>query len=101
MTWGMSLRVRHGPALKLRVGHLLHPVHRRAVQLFLDGDVAHCRGLPGPVPVLLPGWEPHNVARADFLDRATLALHPAASGGDDERLPERGYAMRYARLARR
>ena len=38
--------------------------------------MAHCRGLPGPVPVLLPGWEPHNVARADFLDRAPLALHP-------------------------
>ena len=43
----------------------------------------------GAVPVLLAGREPDDVAGADLLDRPALALHPAAAGGDDQRLAER------------
>ena len=42
-----------------------------------------------PVPMLLAGREPHDVAGPDLLDRAALALHPAQPGCDDQRLTER------------
>ena len=40
------------------------------------------------MPVLLAGREPDDVARPDFFDRPTLALHPTYAGGHDQRLPE-------------
>ena len=43
----------------------------------------------GAVPVLLAGRKPDDVAGPDFLDRAALALRPAAAGGDDQGLAER------------
>ena len=47
------------------------------------------RGRRRAVPVLLAGREPDDVAGPDLLDRAALALRPAAAGGDDQRLAER------------
>ena len=60
-----------------------------AVELFLDGDVGHGRGRRGAVPVLLARREPDDIAGPDLLDRAALALDPAAAGRDDQRLAER------------
>ena len=42
-----------------------------------------------PCQCFSPGREPDDVARPDFLDRAALALHPAAAGRDDQRLAQR------------
>ena len=42
-----------------------------------------------PCQCFSPGREPDHVAGPDLLDRAALALRPAAAGGDDQRLPER------------
>ena len=42
-----------------------------------------------PVPMLLAGSEPDDVAGADFLDRTALALDATTPGGDDQRLAER------------
>ena len=41
------------------------------------------------MPMLFAGLEPDDIAGADFLDRAAIALHAAAAGGDDQRLAER------------
>jgi hypothetical protein len=41
------------------------------------------------VPVLFGGREPDHVTGADLLDWSAFALHPAASGGDNESLSER------------
>ena len=35
------------------------------------------------------GRKPDHVTLPDLLDGAALALHPAAAGGDDQRLPQR------------
>ena len=43
----------------------------------------------GAVPMFLAGREEHDVAGANFLDRAALALRPAAAQRDDEDLAER------------
>ena len=73
----------------LLVGDVFHPVDRRAVQFLLDGDMAHRRGRRRPVPMLLARREPYDISRPDFLDRAALALDPAAAGHDDQGLTER------------
>src|SRR5215218_5413082 len=73
----------------LLVRHLLQPVDGAAVELFLDGDVRHRGCRARPVPVLLAGWEPHDVAGADFLDRPAVALRPAAAADNDQGLAER------------
>ena len=39
--------------------------------------------------MLFAGREPHDIAGADFLNRAAFALHPAATGRNDQRLAER------------
>src|SRR3954452_22831239 len=75
-----------GPVLL--VPDVLHPLHGLAVELFLDGDVAHARGGRGAVPVLLAGWEPDYVTGPDLLDRPALALLPAKAGRDDQGLAE-------------
>jgi hypothetical protein len=41
------------------------------------------------VPVLLAGREPDDVAGADLLDQAPLALAAAQAGDHDQRLAER------------
>src|SRR5690348_6663517 len=73
----------------LRVADVLHPVDDLAVERFLDGDVGHRRGRRGAVPMAVAGRTPDRVAGADLLDRAVLALRPAAAGGDDEDLAQR------------
>src|SRR4051794_1948373 len=72
-----------GSPAVLVVAPFLQPIDRRAVELLLNGDVGHAGGRGGAVPVLLAGCKPDHVARPDLLDRPTLALHPAAAGGDD------------------
>src|SRR3954471_4090473 len=61
----------------LLVRNLLHPINGLAVELLLNGDVAHGRGRRGAVPMLLTRCEPHHVARPDLLNRAALTLNPA------------------------
>src|SRR4051812_41466145 len=73
---------RGGPStrLVLVVADLFEPVDGLAVELLLDGDMAHRRGWAGAVPVLFAGREPDHVARPDVFDRPALALSPAAAG---------------------
>jgi hypothetical protein len=81
----------------LFVGDLLHPVGAFAVEQFDDGDVGHGRGRRRAVPMLFARWEPDDIARTDFLDRPAFALHPAGTGGDDQRLAQRVRVPRSAR----
>src|SRR5689334_15109382 len=77
ITWGIlvySYPARETSPAVLLVGDVLHPLDRRAVQLLLDGDVAHGRRRRGAVPVLLARLGPDHVARPDLLDRPALAL---------------------------
>src|SRR5579859_563436 len=76
-----------GPVL--RVADMLHPIHDLTVQRFLKRNVGHGRGRRGTVPVLLVRREQDDVAWPDFLDWAAVALHPAAAGGDNQRLTQR------------
>src|SRR5271166_3420012 len=85
LSW--SLRVRFAQVLFVR--NFLHPVDGAAVELLGDGDVRHGRGGGRPVPMLLAGREPHDVAGPDLLNRAALALRPAQPRCDDQRLTER------------
>src|SRR5713226_9768960 len=71
------------------VADLFHPVDGLAVKVFQDGDVRHRRSWSGSVPMPLTRRAPDDIARPNFLFRATLALHPPTSGGDDQGLPER------------
>ncbi len=53
------------------------------------------------MPMLFAGVKPHDISRTDFLDWTAVALYPAASSRDDERLTERmGYAKQCVRPAR-
>src|SRR5438128_1573584 len=73
----------------LLVADLLHPCHRLAVQLLLEGNVRHRRGRRRPVPVLLAGRKPDHVTRPNFLDWPAPALRPAAACRHDQGLTER------------
>src|SRR5690349_5277708 len=75
--------------LVLRIGHFLQPLHRLAVEHFLNREVRHGRGWSGAMPVLLVRWKPDDVARTDLLDRPTSALDQAEAIGDDQRLTQR------------
>src|SRR6266542_2325113 len=70
---GLTVSAREAYSV-LFVADLFHPVHRLAVELFLNGDVRHGRGRRGAVPVLLTRREPYHVARPNLLDRAAPAL---------------------------
>jgi len=76
--------------LILRVGHLLHPIDRFAVELLDDGNVRHRRVARRAVPVFLARRTPDDVAGTNTLDGTSPTLHETASGGDDERLSESG-----------
>src|SRR5579863_780412 len=76
-------------AAVLLVADLLHPIDILAVELFLNRDMAHGRGHARAVPVLFAWRKPHDIAGTNFLDWAALALRPAATGRDDQRLAER------------
>src|SRR5437879_10922401 len=59
-THGTSLApLSSGPVLL--VADLFHPVHRLAIELFLNGDVRHGGGWRGTVPMLLTRWDPDPV----------------------------------------
>jgi len=73
----------------LLVRHLLHPDHIFSIKRFLDRDVGHRRGGARAVPVFMAGRAPDDVARADFDNRFTLALRPAAPCSDNEGLAQR------------
>jgi hypothetical protein len=62
---------------------MLHPIDGLAVEAFLNGEMryGHCRRCA--MPMFFAGRNPDDVAGPDVLDRAALALNPAASGGDD------------------
>ena len=68
---------------------MFQPLHRFAVEGFLNGNVTHRRGRRGPVPVFFTGRKPDHVAGVDFLNRTVPALHPTTTGGDNQGLPQR------------
>ena len=71
------------------VGHMFHPGDGRAVQAFLNGDVAHglmrCRAMP----VLVLGGTPQDVAGVKLQLRPAFDLGPAHALGDDQGLAQR------------
>src|SRR6476619_5624891 len=71
------------------VANFFQPFDDLAVERFLNGDVRHCSGWRGAVPMLLTRRAPDHVARSNFDFWSTFALHPTAPGGDDEGLPKR------------
>src|SRR3954453_23701932 len=91
--WTRSFQVSLEPlnfsAAILVVRNMLHPINGLAVELFLDGDVAHGRRRRSAVPVLLTWREPDDIAGPDLLDRAAFTLHPAETGHDEQGLAKR------------
>src|SRR5208337_2412517 len=73
----------------LFVADLLHPVDGLAVERLLNGDVGHCGGRGGAVPVLLARRNPDDVARPDLFDGTAPALRPSEAECDDQDLAER------------
>src|SRR5262249_2133148 len=73
----------------LRVGDVLEPRDRLAVEHLLHGDVDHTGVGAGAVPVLLAGRNPYGVAGADLAHRAALGPHPPDAEDDMQRLAER------------
>ena len=104
--WFTSLYVPSVPAhmhslAVLFVADLFHPVNGLAVKLFLNGNVRHGSGWRRAVPVLFARRKPNHVAGMNFLGWAAFALHPTATGGDQQGLAQRGCAMRFERPAQR
>src|SRR2546421_5017196 len=58
----------------LLVADLFHPVDVLSVLSFLDGDVRHRVRRRRSMPMLQTRRKPHDIAGADFFDRAALAL---------------------------
>ena len=73
----------------LLVADLFHPIDDLTVERFLNGDMRHGRGRRSTMPMLLARRDRDDIAGMDLLDRTALALRPTATGGDDQRLPER------------
>src|ERR1700712_4386802 len=73
----------------LRVRYFFHPIDRRSVERFLNCDMRHRRLRRRAVPVLFAGFKPHNVARADFLDRPAFTLNASEPRRYNQRLAER------------
>src|SRR5262249_4216493 len=73
----------------LFVADLLQPFDDLAVERLLNGEVRHCRGRRGAVPMLFMRRAPDHVARSNFHFGSSIALHPPAPGRDDQRLPKR------------
>ena len=62
---------------------MFQPVHRCAVEFFLDRDVGHGGARRGTVPVLLAGREPDHVTGVNLLGRSAHALHQTATNAED------------------
>ena len=73
----------------LVVADFFQPVHRLAVERFLNGDMRHGRRRRGTVPMLFAGRDRDHIAGMDFLNRTALLLYPSETGGDDQSLPKR------------
>ena len=58
------------------VPEMLHPVDDPAVPRFPNGDVCHCRGRRGPMPVLLTRRKPDNIAWPS-MGPSQRRAHPA------------------------
>jgi hypothetical protein len=84
-------------ALILLVADLFHPIDRFPVEFLDDRDMRHRGGCRRAVPMLFAGRTPDDIAGPDFLFGFAPALRPAASGGDDQRLPQRMGMPRRAR----
>jgi hypothetical protein len=82
------------------VRDMLQPINRRAVELFLDRDMAHRRGRRRAMPMPFAGLEPDDIAGADFLDRLALTLDEPAAGSDDQCLTGLGQFPRSAGVSR-
>jgi hypothetical protein len=75
--------------LVLFVADPFRPIDGLVVKLFHDRDMRHCGGRRRAVPMLLAERTPDHVPGPDFLFGLSPALRPAASAGDEQRLPER------------
>src|SRR5437016_2960955 len=73
----------------LFVADFFHPVHDLAFEGFLNGDMSHGCGRRSAMPMLQAGREPDHIARTNFLDQTSFALHPTQAGGDNQRLTQR------------
>ena len=73
-------------ALVLVVADLFHPLDELPVELFLDGDVRHCRGRRSTMPMFFARREPDHISGMDLFNRTALALHPTAAASDNQRL---------------
>src|ERR1039458_327183 len=73
----------------LLVAHLLHPINGFAVQLFLNGNMGHCRRWRCSVPMLLSRCKPDDIAGPDLLDWAAPALRATTARHDNQSLTER------------
>ena len=89
MSGPLSISPATRPSFVLLVGDFLHPVDSLPVELFHYCDVGHRRGRRCAVPVLDAGRTPDHVSGPDFLFGLAPALRPAASRGDNQRLPQR------------
>src|SRR3954454_10797582 len=85
----VSLKPLNFSAAILVIRNMLHPINGLAVELFLDGDVAHGRRRRSAVPVLLTWREPDDIAGPDLLDGTAFTLHPAETGHDEQGLAKR------------
>jgi hypothetical protein len=72
----------------LLVAHMLEPVHDLPIQAFVNGNVGHCSGRAGPMPVLLAGRKPDHITGPNLLERPTPTLCEAATRRDDQRLAQ-------------
>src|SRR3989442_13943592 len=66
------------------VANLFHPIHRLAIELFLNGDVRHGGRRPGAVPRLLPGRNPDAITRPNLLDGPPPPPPPARAARDPQ-----------------
>ena len=73
----------------LFVADFFQPVHRLAVERFLNGDMRHGRRRRGAVPMLFAWRDRDHIAGMNLVNRTALLLHPSATGGDDQSLTER------------
>src|SRR5215469_14540535 len=61
-----------------------HPIYNFVVERLLNGDVCHCFGEHGAMPMLFVRRKPNDITRASFLDRPVFTLRPAKAGCDDQ-----------------
>src|SRR5579863_1018909 len=68
---------------------MFHPGYGRTVEFFLYGYMAHGGGSRRAMPMFFIRLKINHITRMYFFSFAAFALHPAAAGRNDKRLPER------------